>query len=727
MHKKQTRKAFNSRQLFPPEGSSPGTVPNFSDSDVDDLDLSAFNNPSSHSEILPNPHVDEHSPVLRGATDIERLDNLDDECNQPVPLRYVTQTLDSSPLSSPHLPAIEIVDDDELPDIESNVTQVQHVPLFPSSPTQYAQQAVRSSSLSPAPSSLQALDMDLKEVEEQSPRVGRRREPMFMLQRSLQNVRSSSLSPAPASPQERETQLEEQPVNENEQVPTTETAEHEANDDEQESPNPMEKVSELVSKVGENGRAGITEVAVMEAALAVLDAGRVKFGTLLEWISDRTKGKGQVRDKQLFRMSGLVSRVLSHWAKGSETSRKIVHKWSMEYMKAKLEQEGERVTSSGILRTAKKDISPSFALGFRLGDVYNDLSERDMCPDMISLLHAFATTKRQKKNMSVDGLQKKTKFITGCLAILLGARSQRNSHIRHIMGLYLYTQGAQRQVISVMSSLGVCCDYTTLVGHGEGSERKKQPKKKKLTNPSTSHHRSRRTAAMTEFSDASTTDDSDYEPEDSDYCFDSEYESGSDSTDLTEPSDSESDTNHPIPSSSMPSIAPGGPRMNTSCSDASLHEVAEMRPPRLDVDTGNNDAPRQAVGNVDDHQNDIVSTRQRDRVAGHGREEANAAVVQPKTTDNTRGSQQAPSAKRPTRYDPGLLKQLSHSCRDTARGVATTELDSEVYDNLNIRFRVAEQVVGRTDSQENGTCATLIELVDTKPEDIRTIDHHNAI
>ncbi|KAJ6557141.1 hypothetical protein B0H10DRAFT_2121103 [Mycena sp. CBHHK59/15] len=43
-----------------------------------------------------------------------------------------------------------------------------------------------------------------------------------------------------------------------------------------------------------------------------------------------------------------------------------------------------------------------------------------------------------------------------------------------------------------------------------------------------------------------------------------------------------------------------------------------------------------------------------------------------------------------------------------------------VYDNINMMVRVAEQILGRKNAQENGTCATIIPLHDAKPEHLLT-------
>jgi hypothetical protein len=53
---------------------------------------------------------------------------------------------------------------------------------------------------------------------------------------------------------------------------------------------------------------------------------------------------------------------------------------------------------------------------------------------------------------------------------LLGARSQKNSYARHVMGLYLYSTGATRQQISVMNHLGLSVSYVTLAGRGNKAE-----------------------------------------------------------------------------------------------------------------------------------------------------------------------------------------------------------------------------------------------------------------
>ncbi|KDQ51992.1 hypothetical protein JAAARDRAFT_62157 [Jaapia argillacea MUCL 33604] len=71
---------------------------------------------------------------------------------------------------------------------------------------------------------------------------------------------------------------------------------------------------------------------------------------------------------------------------------------------------------------------------------------------------------------------------------------------------------------------------------------------------------------------------------------------------------------------------------------------------------------------------------------------------------------------------PGTLHRLSASMQDMAWSVAATGLNGHVYDNINMMFRSAEQVIGCHDSQENGTCATIWPLWKASIEHMKTVD-----
>lgn len=78
------------------------------------------------------------------------------------------------------------------------------------------------------------------------------------------------------------------------------------------------------------------------------------------------------------------------------------------------------------------------------------------------------------------------------------------------------------------------------------------------------------------------------------------------------------------------------------------------------------------------------------------------------------------------RAEAGFLKRLSDSCRQAVRMEALNDLLGYVYDNINPQFKVAEQILGRKDSVENGTCATASTLYTAKVENMKTDDFLRA-
>ncbi|EKM53698.1 uncharacterized protein PHACADRAFT_164003 [Phanerochaete carnosa HHB-10118-sp] len=68
----------------------------------------------------------------------------------------------------------------------------------------------------------------------------------------------------------------------------------------------------------------------------------------------------------------------------------------------------------------------------------------------------------------------------------------------------------------------------------------------------------------------------------------------------------------------------------------------------------------------------------------------------------------------------GLLRRLSDVCRSATRSEALLDLLAFVYNNINMRFRIAEEVMGQKDSQENGTCSTAFLLWNAKLEHLQT-------
>ncbi|KAI0675801.1 hypothetical protein C8Q78DRAFT_963648 [Trametes maxima] len=321
------------------------------------------------------------------------------------------------------------------------------------------------------------------------------------------------------------------------------------------------------------------------------------WGELVEWICQPGVGHGEVRHEGMFRRAGQVERVLDLWvSSNSKTGKAKVHEWVLNYMGKVVGQEGQAATKSGILLTRRMTISESFVLDFDLQKIHAEL--RVLCPSMALLMKEFSTTRRQKQeanqltttdpserdSLTTRAMEKKNQSIGTAMINLLGERSQRNSYVKHILGLYLYATGAQRQVLSMLSSLGFCSSYPSIAGSENFSEDE---------------------------------------------------------------------------------------------------EVTERAPC---------DAPAE---------------RDRDTIENAG-------------VDNTL---QAPNPVSRLLYrGAGLLRRLLNACFTTSRACAQSKLCGHVYDNINMMFRIAEQILGRKDSQENGTYATIFPLYDAHPEDMQTAD-----
>ncbi|KAL1683059.1 hypothetical protein EV122DRAFT_286615 [Schizophyllum commune] len=76
----------------------------------------------------------------------------------------------------------------------------------------------------------------------------------------------------------------------------------------------------------------------------------------------------------------------------------------------------------------------------------------------------------------------------------------------------------------------------------------------------------------------------------------------------------------------------------------------------------------------------------------------------------------------------GTLEKLSLSMRELTRKLVADHAFLIVYDNINMSWKVAEQIIGRTDAVESGTCSTVVLLHGgEKPSAMRTEDLDRAL
>lgn len=94
----------------------------------------------------------------------------------------------------------------------------------------------------------------------------------------------------------------------------------------------------------------------------------------------------------------------------------------------------------------------------------------------------------------------------------------------------------------------------------------------------------------------------------------------------------------------------------------------------------------------------------------------------PTSTTTAASETLSTSTKLPKRQYTGLLSRLSLSCRLATRAIAQHSSVAHVYDNINWIAKVAEQILGRSQAQENGTCATVFPLYGADRNDMKTED-----
>ncbi|KAF8162231.1 hypothetical protein BJ912DRAFT_1098508 [Pholiota molesta] len=315
---------------------------------------------------------------------------------------------------------------------------------------------------------------------------------------------------------------------------------------------------------------------VFNEILERLHENGLRFWDLMEYVFNPAHGQGTIRYNEFFARKGNAPRMLDWWMSAQnrgQRAKEEISEWIMRYATRIISREAEAVTRSKELQTQGRTINLEVIRRFNLDEIHDHL-QFDLAPFTMQLIQAFTTAKRVQKH--TDHRKERTRMVITSAALLcLGEYSHSNNLAKRMLGLYLYASGAQRQCITVLSTLGLSESYTNLTS--KNIRRKRKVKKNE-----------------------------------DDFFMD--------------------------PTSSPSSLPPDS--------------TAATAPP--------------------------------------------SEYVQ---------------------YT-GTLQQLSDSMRSRAQEVAATGLFSVVYDNVNINLQNAEQIIGRHDSQENGTSATLIPLFDANLEDL---------
>ncbi|VDB97816.1 unnamed protein product [Peniophora sp. CBMAI 1063] len=405
---------------------------------------------------------------------------------------------------------------------------------------------------------------------------------------------------------------------------------------------------------------------VAKSVMGALEAGRLTLAELLLILFD--PGDNGITERgwrwfNFFQDTKAVHTILELMVgkKNSQTARRTAERGMLKVVSRTVCLEADRITRAGILRPPSYEtVDEDFVLGLKFTELENTIQSH--CPNLSELLLGVVQTARQAKECTAKKLDQKRFLAAWFAAGLLGERSQRNSYLQHIMGLYLLSSGASRQVHAVLNHLGVSVSYTTLIGGGMS--------KKKVT-----------VAADEPSAPANPT-----------------------------PAADPARSTNPAPTANIggtPSSRSGdahsnGPNPEPRASDVDVISRGDAGHGQVAADTAS--SGRSTGTSTDTTTQGLVP------------DEALKAPADADAADTSVSSNKVP-AKRTRRT--GTLDKFSMSMRRLARIVALLP-SFVVYDNINWNLKVAEQILLRTDTMQNGTCATLIKLFEADWDNLST-------
>ena len=234
----------------------------------------------------------------------------------------------------------------------------------------------------------------------------------------------------------------------------------------------------------------------VEEVLNLLEEKGLHFGQFLKFIFDPRNSKGNVRWHQFFAYTGEATEILDWWvsSKNSDSARNEVKEWAVNYVSDLVGVEAKKVTKSKLLHTRKKVVDQQFVQAFNFSELNTELKES--APVGMRIIEKFGTSYRAEEKHS-EKRKERTKMV--CITVTssqsndlhptltykvvtvaaltcLGEYSHSNNISKKMLGLYLYASGAQRQTITVLSTLGISESYTNIVT-------KKKRRKKISTEP----------------------------------------------------------------------------------------------------------------------------------------------------------------------------------------------------------------------------------------------------
>lgn len=147
---------------------------------------------------------------------------------------------------------------------------------------------------------------------------------------------------------------------------------------------------------------------ILQSTLDGLTADGIYFAELLAFALERANISKTWLIENLFENSKHVTNILDALAssRNSKKGRAIVRGWARDLIAEEIYSEGQAVTRSAILRVDQRQINASLVRNFSSGALFGEIRER--CPSTLAMLSSMATTRRQKKELSMFRRERKT-------------------------------------------------------------------------------------------------------------------------------------------------------------------------------------------------------------------------------------------------------------------------------------------------------------------------------
>ncbi|KAI0072891.1 hypothetical protein K474DRAFT_1700685 [Panus rudis PR-1116 ss-1] len=168
------------------------------------------------------------------------------------------------------------------------------------------------------------------------------------------------------------------------------------------------------------------------------------------------------------------------------------------------------------------------------------------------------------------------------------------------------------------------------------------------------------------------------------------------------------------------SLIPAAQASDTGHSDAMIDSDSEFHPSSEALLEGSSEL--EVSGSESDYGSEESGSELGDEGDSSSSSEGDSETEADRLRSDLKGVELEYVTRRQQEKLSKLGVRLAINQRKRVRKLARTFELGHVYDNYNIYYKTAEQIIGRKDTQENGTCATVFPLYNATKENMRTED-----